>query len=416
METNVDEANAKTLLERLFLRYGDEKGVLGVKPNVEDGGTIDSDSDADGGGNGGAVGAVAREKAEKDQEEKARFVECLQLTRWLSDANLMAFFTLLDAQPGSKWKTNEPTNQRPFEKKSVFFTKEIVFFPRNWNSNHWTLGVVSRSPFAEELVFRHYDSLPTEGRPAEAFEVVKRLFGEKGENIVFSEVTSSVKQTDGYNCGLYVCLFATMVALCHGRMLTKPIDAKDLDDFREKMIYAADTSGKIPLFKPGAGLIEFAQKLVEKSLDDTITLSPSNSLDVGSLSLSDGFFNTIDPQSATLTEPAADTPMGGEDSDAEDLRSTPDGSLGDMSQNDGPAWNRDANTFENTRMLKSGPFPEPKKEVWGSIHKIASGADALFGLGPFARRDGPPASDANAANNATPVDPVLLEAQMWLSA
>lgn len=61
--------------------------------------------------------------------------------------------------------------------------------------------------------------------------------------------------------------------------------------------------------------------------------------------------------------------------------------------------------------FNSGPVPERKK-VWSSIHDIASGADALFGLGPFAGRENPPPRPVVVED----ADPVLLEAQIWLNA
>ena len=118
-------------------------------------------------------------------------------------------------QPGrGKWPTyftgkNGITRWRPEVSPLEF---DFIFFPINVDSNHWILAVVAVS--SEEV--RIYDPLPG-GEYMDYGRTILRYLTEQDADVMFKKwkivVCQSPSQTNLFDCGQFICLFAYFLSL-----------------------------------------------------------------------------------------------------------------------------------------------------------------------------------------------------------
>jgi sentrin-specific protease 1 len=109
-----------------------------------------------------------------------------------------------------------PTKNRPFRSEWQHFSTEKIIFPVNLDNRHWSLVVV----YMEERAIVCYDSLGVGSSTLERAKIVKDYLLEQYEHIFERPVDTSEKalwrisahcatprQTNGYDCGIYLCLY-----------------------------------------------------------------------------------------------------------------------------------------------------------------------------------------------------------------
>ena len=120
---------------------------------------------------------------------------------------------------------------------SDIFSLDKVFFPINIHGLHWALAVA----FMQSKKIMYYDSQSGPGKLY--LEALRRYIGDeaRAKKRPFSETewklldASVPQQRNGYDCGVFTCMFADLVL--------DDIDVSNLDqsmmqDFRRKICYA----------------------------------------------------------------------------------------------------------------------------------------------------------------------------------
>ena len=108
------------------------------------------------------------------------------------------------------------SNVRKWSKKFNIFEKDKVFCPVNWNNKHWALLVIH----VQKKKIMYYDSMGIKGKKY-LDSALQYMYDEaKKLNISFnydewqliSYNKSLPQQENGYDCGIYVILFADYIA------------------------------------------------------------------------------------------------------------------------------------------------------------------------------------------------------------
>ena len=173
-------------------------------------------------------------------------------TRWLNDAVISAYIQLVadrskaDNNPKvcalntvfySMFGSLGYDSVRQFTKKLDIFKYDLVMFPIHLG-NHWALVVVDTF----QLTATYYDSKIGPGTTdAPAHIIVKFLEKEykekKGQEMGFNFTVqwdkTAPQQTNGYDCGVYVCIFAEQLA----RDETLSVNPDDVPAFRKQMVW-----------------------------------------------------------------------------------------------------------------------------------------------------------------------------------
>ncbi len=150
-----------------------------------------------------------------------------------------------------------------------FRNATVVLFPVNQGDTHWSLLAFYKGETSETCRFVHYDSLqPANDEAAQALVRKLRARGFLSRDFAITSNGDVVRQEDGYNCGMFVVLFARLImglGAAPGSEQITPITSQVCDEFRNamrlalvplvaEMLPALDRWFLKPRTKPSAGV------------------------------------------------------------------------------------------------------------------------------------------------------------------
>ncbi|CAI9105181.1 OLC1v1004045C1 [Oldenlandia corymbosa var. corymbosa] len=147
-------------------------------------------------------------------------------------SDLSAEDVLLVPPSISQWIKECPGSIEDFVKPLNFRQKKLILFPVNDNTDvslaeggcHWSLLAYLRSG----KVFVHHDSSSGSMNAIQARRLLSRVQPYTVYDASFVECPSVPKQTNGYDCGLYVCAFARAICNWFKEVSEENVDKKKL--------------------------------------------------------------------------------------------------------------------------------------------------------------------------------------------
>ena len=152
-----------------------------------------------------------------------------QMDHWL---NSPPHDTNVSADLCRKWKALASYAQQC---KSLDSTKSLLFFP-HLQHKHFRLFVVDRSSlhleFYDSLFDYHFQDVP---RTVEAIQWFWRLFF--GKSLTFQRIISKPQQQNGFDCGVFICLYAYLRAVCgwQPERIAKEVSQWIVSRFRQRV-------------------------------------------------------------------------------------------------------------------------------------------------------------------------------------